>query len=50
MVSVVGRYQNGYVEFARKIFFTKPVKVIITFLEDIVTSYEKDLSLSDWFP
>ena len=50
MVSAISTYQNGQIKFDTKIFSTSPAKVIITFSEDIVTSYEKDLSLSDWFP
>ncbi len=48
MVAVVGTYQNGYVKLDKEYASEKPVKVIGTFLEDIETSSEKGLSLSDF--
>ena len=48
MVAVSGVYQNGYVKLDEELSFKKPVKVIITFLEDVETSPEKSLSLSDF--
>lgn len=48
MVAVVGTYQNGYVKLDRDYSSNKPVKVIVTFLEDIQTPSEKGLLLSDF--
>lgn len=48
MVAVVGTYQNGFVELDKEYFSDKPVKVILTFLEDIKTSSDKALSFSDF--
>ena len=48
MVAVVGTYQNGYVKLDRDYSSNKPVKVIVTFLEDIQTASEKGLLLSDF--
>lgn len=48
MVAVVGTYQNGYVKLDKEYASEKPVKVIVTFLEDIETSSEKGLSFSDF--
>ena len=48
MVAVVGTYQNGYVKLDRDFSSNNPVKVIITFLEDIQIQSEKGISLSDF--
>ena len=48
MVAVVGTYQNGYVKLDKEYVAEKPVKVIVTFLEDVETTSEKALSLSDF--
>jgi len=48
MVAVVGTYQNGYVKLDKEYSSEKPVKVIVTFLEDVETSSEKGLALSDF--
>lgn len=48
MVAVVGTYQNGYVKLDKDYPSSNPVKVIVTFLEDIQTHSEKQLSLSDF--
>jgi hypothetical protein len=48
MVAVVGTYQNGYVKLENDYSSDNPVKVIVTFLEDIKTDSEKELSLSDF--
>lgn len=47
MVTVVGTYQDGYVKLDKEYVSEKPVKVIVTFLEDIEMS-SKGLSLSDF--
>jgi len=48
MVAVVGTYQNGYVKLDKDYSTSTPVKVIVTFLEDIQTQTEKGFSLSDF--
>jgi hypothetical protein len=48
MVAVVGTYQNGYVKLDKDSSSNKPVKVIVTFLEDIQIQSEKGISLSDF--
>ena len=48
MIALVGTYQNGYVKLDREYKSKNPIKVIITFLEDINTSTDKGLSLSDF--
>ncbi len=48
MVAVLGTYQNGYVKLDKEYLSEKPVKVIVTFLEDIETTSEMGLSLSDF--
>ena len=48
MVAVVGTYQNGYVKLDRDYSSNNPVKVIVTFLEDLQTTSEKGLLLSDF--
>ena len=48
MVAVAGTYQNGYVKLDKEYPSDKPVKVIVTFLEDIQIPSAKGLSLSDF--
>ena len=48
MVAVVGTYQNGYVKLDKDYSTSNPVKVIVTFLEDVQTHSEKGFSLSDF--
>lgn len=48
MVAVVGTYQNGYVKLDKDYSSNNPVKVIVTFLEDIQISSEKRLLLSEF--
>ncbi len=48
MVAVVGTYQNGYVKLDKEYPSNNPVKVIVTFLEDIQIQSDKGLSLSDF--
>lgn len=48
MVAVVGTYQNGFVELDREYPSDKPVRVILTFLEEVKSSSDKVLSLSDF--
>ena len=48
MYAVVGTYQNGYVVLDQNYPSNKPVKVIITFLDEIEPNVEKGFSLSDF--
>jgi hypothetical protein len=48
MVAVVGTYQNGYVKLDKDYFSKNPVKVIITFLDEIPNEKIQRLSLSDF--
>jgi hypothetical protein len=48
MVAVVGTYQNSYVTLDKDYASANPVKVIITFLEDVQPVSEKGLSLTDF--
>ena len=48
MVAVVGTYQNGYVKLDKDYSSNNPVKVIVTFLEDIQIQSDKGISLSDF--
>lgn len=48
MVAVMGTYQNGYVKLDKAYPSNIPVKVIITFLDDITIDSEKKFSLDDF--
>ncbi len=48
MIAVVGTYENGYVKLDKDYPSNNPVKVIVTFLEDIKIESEKGLALSDF--
>jgi hypothetical protein len=48
MLAVVGTYQNGYVKLDKEYLSNSPVRVIVTFLEDIQNESERGLSLSDF--
>jgi hypothetical protein len=48
MVAVVGTYQNGYVKLDKEYSTDNPVKVIVTFLEDIEAKNDNGFSLSDF--
>ena len=48
MLAIVGTYQNGYVKLDKEYSTNNPVKVIVTFLEEIETPTGKGLSLSDF--
>jgi hypothetical protein len=48
MVVVVGTYQNGYVKLDKEYSTDNPVKVIVTFLEDIEAKNDNGFSLSDF--
>lgn len=48
MLSIVGTYQNGQLKLDKDYTAMTPVKVIVTFLEEIQSSGEKALALSDF--
>jgi hypothetical protein len=48
MLAVVGIYQNGYVKLDKEYTSNNPVKVIVTFLEEIQNQSEASLTLSDF--
>ncbi len=48
MVAVVGTYDNGFVKLDKEYKTNDPVKVIVTFLEDIDSFSETKFSLSDF--
>ncbi len=48
MVAVVGTYQNGVVKLDKEYLSDVPVKVIVTFLEDVLPQSEEVISLSDF--
>jgi hypothetical protein len=48
MVAVVGTYQNGFVKLDKEYSSDNPVKVIVTFLEEVEVLSEEGLLLSDF--
>ncbi len=48
MISIVGTYQNGYLKLDKDYSSQKPVKVIVTFLEEVQSVTEKGLNLKDF--
>lgn len=48
MVAIAGTYQDGVVKLDSEFSSQKPIKVIVTFLEDTETSSEKRLTLDDF--
>ena len=48
MVAVVGTYQNGYVKLDKEYITDNPVRVIVTFLEEVETEEAKTIRLSDF--
>ncbi|MFT3946822.1 MAG: hypothetical protein QM763_07600 [Agriterribacter sp.] len=48
MVSIVGTYDNGYLKLDKDYSTKNPVKVIVTFLEEIHSKSENVLSLKDF--
>jgi hypothetical protein len=48
MVSVVGTYLNGYLKLDKDYSTKNPVKVIVTFLEEVQGKSEEGLVLSDF--
>jgi hypothetical protein len=48
MVSLIGTYQNGYLKLDKEYATTTPVKVIVTFLEEVENSSSQGMSLTDF--
>lgn len=48
MISIVGTYENGYLKLDKDYSTNSPVKVIVTFLEDIHSKSETELTLTDF--
>lgn len=48
MLSKVGTYQDGYLKLDKDYSTKNPVKVIITFLEDIQSKSDNRLALTDF--
>lgn len=48
MVAVVGSYQNGVVKLDKEYISDNPIKVIVTFLEDVENQSNDGLSVSDF--
>lgn len=48
MVAVLGTFQNGYVKLDKDYSSDTPVKVIVTFLEDVQNKSDQSLLLSDF--
>ena len=48
MLSIVGTYDNGYLKLDKDYSTKSPVKVIVTFLEDIQSKSDNALALTDF--
>lgn len=48
MVSILGTYQNGFLKLDKEYPTSTPVKVIITFLEEVKSDAEKGMALTDF--
>jgi len=48
MVSIVGTYENGYIKLEKEYSTKNPVKVIVTFLDDIQSKSDNGLALTDF--
>lgn len=48
MVQLSGVYENGNIKLDKKVSFDKPVKVIVTFMDENATTENPGLSLSDF--
>lgn len=48
MLALAGTYQNGHLTLEQEFASEKPVKVIVTFLEDVVPQPRKRLHFSDF--
>jgi hypothetical protein len=48
MLSIVGTYENGYLKLDKDYSTKNPVKVIVTFLEEVQSKSENGLALTDF--
>ena len=48
MLSIVGTYKDGQLKLDKEYFADKPVKVVVTFLEEVQSKTAKGLMLSDF--
>jgi len=48
MLSIVGTYQNGNLKLDKDYLTDNPVKVIVTFLEEVQSVSDKKLTLADF--
>jgi len=48
MIALAGTYQNGIVKLEKEISSEHPLRVIVTFLDDVTISSKQRLSLSDF--
>lgn len=48
MIAVTGTYQNGFIKLDKDYVTKNPVKVIVTFLEDVQDLSDKGFSLADF--
>ena len=48
MLSIVGIYQNGYLKLDEDYISQNPVKVIVTFLEEVQGTSKQTLALTDF--
>ena len=48
MLSIVGIYQNGYLKLDKDYTSQNPVRVIVTFLEEVQSKSEEGLALTDF--
>ena len=48
MLSIVGTYQDGHLKLDKDYLAKNPVKVIVTFLEEVQSKSEKGLDLADF--
>ena len=48
MVALAGTYQNGHIKLDKEYLSEKPVKVIVTFLEEVKEPVEKRLTVEDF--
>jgi len=48
MVSLLGVYQNGYLKLDKDYPTSAPVKVIVTFLEEVQSNSEQGMALADF--
>lgn len=48
MIAVTGTYQNGFVKLDKDYLSSNPVKVIVTFLEEVEAKSEKGFLFSDF--